>query len=850
MTTARTSLLSLLFAPVTALTLQLRLGVKLGLIVAVLLVPLVLLLAALVQRESAAVAFTRTELAGVPVAHELMDVALLLHRWRSEQALSDSVPAARAPLEETRQALQKALSAVDAQVQASGLELNGAWTSLRDRLLHHTRGGEPADSVAQRQDRLVHETQALVDLVAEKSGLMLDPEAASFLLMDLTFDRMGRHVEALAQVRDLAVQALARGSWQPVDAVALALARRQLVESQIDVQARVDALERAGEKVPGGWKEAGVAVGRYLAQVDTLSASTGALRSDPLALLRSGSETLDQVDVFHNLAIQRLQALLAERQTRLTGWRNLMASVAAIGVLLALYLSVGIARSMGQTARRIGEQAAAAARGDLEDRQVFLGRDELAGIARSFETVRQTVRNLLAELRRLSDAHARGEIDTYIDPAPFRGEYRQVAELVNATVRDHIQVQRQALDVVRAFGRGQFDAPLAPLPGQKVFINQAIEQVRGHLQALVADTDRLVRSAVAGQLDARADAGRHEGDFRRIVEGINQTLDAIVTPLNAVRTTMAGVEQGDLTRQVDGQYQGAFAELQRAVNTTVMRLASTLAEVSLAAQALSVAAHQVSSTSQTLSHSASEQAASVEQTTASLLQMAGSIRLNSTNAGTTNAMAAEAAREAHDGGSAVSRTAEAMTSIAARISIIDDIAYQTNLLALNAAIEAARAGEHGKGFAVVAAEVRKLAERSQIAAQEIGQLAGSSVRLAEQAGAVLARMVPGIARTSQLVQEISTASGEQAQGVQQITTAMNHLNNTTQQNAAASEQLSATAEELSGQAMALKDMMASFRLTRSETPAQPVAMGVRPARQVAFTSGRRSTLDEHQFSAF
>jgi len=285
--------------------------------------------------------------------------------------------------------------------------------------------------------------------------------------------------------------------------------------------------------------------------------------------------------------------------------------------------------------------------------------------------------------------------------------------------------------------------------------------------------------------------------------------------------------EGDLSARLPlAGKQGFHLQMGEQLNRLIETMASTIRDVSVAANQLVAAARQVSQTSQSLSQSATQQAASVEETTASLQQMNASVRQNSDGAGVADGIATRAAAMAQEGGAAVTQTSEAMAAIATRIGVIDDIAYQTNLLALNAAIEAARAGEHGKGFAVVAAEVRKLAERSQLAAREIGTLAGSSVKLAEKAGALLTQMVPAIRKTSELVQEIAAASGEQNGGVAQITGAMNHLNATTQQTAAASEELSATAGQLSAQAEQLQQLMSFFQL-------EPGGAGVRAPNRVA-----------------
>ncbi|UYB53661.1 methyl-accepting chemotaxis protein [Xanthomonas sp. AM6] len=389
-------------------------------------------------------------------------------------------------------------------------------------------------------------------------------------------------------------------------------------------------------------------------------------------------------------------------------------------------------------------------------------------------------------------------------------------------------------EIANAVARGEIDLDVRTRSGDTSSALYAIRTMVERLKAIINGQRQAVAAANRGDFSQRVSLDGLAGFQRDMGQGINDLMSTTGDSIRDVVRVMGAMADGDLTQNIDKHYDGAYAEMKNYVNDTIARLSQVVNEVNGSAEALASASEEVSSTAQALSQAASEQAAGVEETSAAIEQMTASIGQNTENAKVTDGMASKASSQAMDGGESVRATVQAMKQIAQKIGIIDDIAYQTNLLALNAAIEAARAGEHGKGFAVVAAEVRKLAERAQVAAQEIGDVAGSSVELAENAGKLLDEMVPSIKRTSDLVQEITAASEEQASGVNQINTAIGQLNQTTQQAASNSEELAATAEEMSGQAEQLQQLMSFFKLggtpSRPAHRAAPAAAARRPAQ--------------------
>ena len=404
-----------------------------------------------------------------------------------------------------------------------------------------------------------------------------------------------------------------------------------------------------------------------------------------------------------------------------------------------------------------------------------------AEINKNLDRLQGKLKGILESVKWVTEEHAKGNIDMSLHAHMFKGGFSEIAAAVNTIVTGQLELTEKALACVKQFGEGNFDAPLEQFPAKKSFVNEAIEQVRVNLKALNADAQMLANAAKEGRISVRADITRHHGDFRKIVEGVNETLEMIVGPIITVKS---------------------------------------------AADAINTAAKEIAQGNSDLSRRTEDQAASLEKTASSMDQLAGTVKLNAENAKQANQLALASSSVAVKGGEAVGQVVDTMSAIneSARkiediISVIDGIAFQTNILALNAAVEAARAGEQGRGFAVVAAEVRNLAQRSSTAAKEIKELITDSVnkttegtKQVEMAGETMQEIVASVRRVSDIIAEIAAASGEQSVGIAQVNDAIMKMDDVTQQNTALVEEAAAAAESLMEQADELTQTVSVFSL--------------------------------------
>ncbi|MCL1878090.1 MAG: methyl-accepting chemotaxis protein, partial [Defluviitaleaceae bacterium] len=550
----------------------------------------------------------------------------------------------------------------------------------------------------------------------------------------------------------------------------------------------------------------------------------------------------------------------------------LLIGIAGLAVAAAILLIL-ITRSL-KPLENLTNTVKSVAAGNLKvDMHSNFSRDEIGAMTLDVYYLVNIVRNMVEDIEIFThESSVNGDIDYRIDADKYEGNYKEMIVSLNSFTDGFVQDMLNLMTVLGNVNKGDFSTKLKKLPGKKIIFNNTVDELMAHLEDVNFEISTMVDAAAnKGDLAFKIDSAKHEGDWRKIMDGLNNIAAAVDSPIVEIREVMGNLSQGDFSRKVTGIYAGDFFEIKEAVNNTIETLQSyireitrdlkaisngdltikitrdyvgsfgaikeslnnissklnkTMSEISSASEQVLLSVKQISDSSAELANGANDQAASIEELNGTIELLSGQTRQNAENASGANAISEKSSSNAQSGNEAMNQMLSAMSEIktsSANISkiikVIEDIAFQTNLLALNAAVEAARAGEHGKGFAVVAEEVRSLAARSQASASETTSLISESIsrvdagaNIAEATSESLDTIVKNTAEVSEIINSITSASAEQADAIAIASEGINRIFEVTGSNAAVAEETASSAQELNAQAEMMQELMAYFKL--------------------------------------
>ncbi|BDG09068.1 methyl-accepting chemotaxis protein [Anaeromyxobacter paludicola] len=209
------------------------------------------------------------------------------------------------------------------------------------------------------------------------------------------------------------------------------------------------------------------------------------------------------------------------------------------------------------------------ARGDLPEPIAEEWRGDFDVLKRNLNTCLGSLRGVAQGMTAMSRAQLEGDLDAAIEAGRFQGVYRELAEGVNANVGMLVRTLLEILEVLSAYAQGDFRPTLRPLPGKQAVVNERLGLLRDNLTRFSGELQALSKAALAGELSHRADASRYRGDWAALVQGLNETLDGLVTPFRAMADYCERISHGEIPPLRTGQVNGEIVAMQQSLNRCI-----------------------------------------------------------------------------------------------------------------------------------------------------------------------------------------------------------------------------------------------------------------------------------------
>ncbi|MBK8803478.1 MAG: MCP four helix bundle domain-containing protein [Fibrobacteres bacterium] len=196
-----------------------------------------------------------------------------------------------------------------------------------------------------------------------------------------------------------------------------------------------------------------------------------------------------------------------------------------VSILLGWIITRSIVRPIGECV----ELAELVASGRVDMVVRMDSREETGQLKSSMARMIDAIRSMSTDARMLSKAAVEGRLAARADASRHQGEYREIIQGVNETLDAVVEPLQVAASYVDRIAKGDIPAKITDeYNGDFNAIKQNLNTCIDAINSLVSDAWRLSEGAISGQILDRSDVSQHQGDYRKIMQGVNETLDAVV----------------------------------------------------------------------------------------------------------------------------------------------------------------------------------------------------------------------------------------------------------------------------------------------------------------------------------
>jgi len=470
-------------------------------------------------------------------------------------------------------------------LQNNWLEIKKKWQALEGEV----NGLSVAESF-KRHTALIENVDEFIVLAGDASGITYDPTVDGNQLGFVLTQELPMLTENLGRMRAWGNVILSQHTATPAEISKVGLyanmVRHQI--SQVDqtlskAYAENPALKSALDKP---FQDTSKATFEILKLVDDQIVNSDKLDYSFQDYFAAMTQAIDlQFKLVDSVSSQLKETMTGQVEKYQKKKYTLLGVVMSLLALSCLF-GLAVVRSITRPISDVVVAAKKMAAGNFNFELKSSSKDEVGEVVRAVVDVQTAIQIMIADAKMLSKAAVDGKLSMRADVSKHQGDFQVIVKGVNDTLDSVIGPLNVTANYVDRISKGDIPPKITDsYNGDFNTIKNNLNACVDAISSMVVEAGNLEKAAIEGRLATRGDAGKYQGDYRKVVVGVNNCLDAVIGPLNVTANYIDLISKGDIPPIITDNYNGDFNTIKGNLNTMVKMMTDLLAQTDIVIKA-------------------------------------------------------------------------------------------------------------------------------------------------------------------------------------------------------------------------------------------------------------------------